>query len=105
MQTYQQPHYQNFKDCTYWPVLGYFNNWNIIQLSHKGKYCGDIDKMHQVALDGISDNMAALVQTGQYDDINTTDTTTMTYYVIKFLSESYTLQEDTMCDGKISNSG
>ena len=29
--------------------------------------------------------MAALVKTGQYGAINTTDTTTIGYYVIKFL--------------------
>ena len=38
-------------------------------------------------------------------DINTTDTTTMGYYVIKPVSESYTLQEEIMCDGKISSAG
>ena len=31
---HQQPLYQPIKDCTYWPVLGSFNNWNILQLSH-----------------------------------------------------------------------
>ena len=31
----QQPHNQPVKNCTYWPVLGYFNNWNNLQLSHK----------------------------------------------------------------------
>ena len=29
----------------------------------------------------------------------------MGYYVIKFMSVYYTLQEETMFDGKISNSG
>ena len=32
--------------------------------------------MHQVVLDGISDNMASLVQSGKYVSINTTDTAT-----------------------------
>ena len=49
--------------------------------------------------------MAALVQTGKYGAINTKDTATMGYYVIKFMSEHYTLQEETMCDGKISTAG
>ena len=33
----QQQLYQPAKDCTYWPILGYYNNCNIIQLSHKAK--------------------------------------------------------------------
>ena len=45
--------------------------------------------------------MAVLVQIGKYGAINTTYTTTMGYYVTKFLSEAYTLQECTTCDGKI----
>ena len=36
--------------------------------------------------------MVILAQTGKYDAINTTDTTIMGYYCIKFFSEAYTLQ-------------
>ena len=49
--------------------------------------------------------MDALLQTDKYGAINTIDTTTMGYYVIKFVSESYTLQEETTCDVIIINSG
>ena len=49
--------------------------------------------------------MDALVQTGNYGDINTTDTDTMGYYVMKFVSGSYTLQEETIYYGKISTDG
>ena len=31
----QQPRYQPVKECTYWPVLGSFNNWNILQLIYR----------------------------------------------------------------------
>ena len=44
--------------CTYWPVLGSFNNWNIIKLSQKSTSYDTFDEIHQVALDGISDNIA-----------------------------------------------
>ena len=36
--------------------------------------------------------MSALLKTAKYAAINTSDTTTMVYYVIKFISEAYTLQ-------------
>ena len=45
----------------------------------------NILKNYQVVVDGISDNMDALVQTGQYGGINITYTTTIAYYVIKLL--------------------
>ena len=49
--------------------------------------------------------MAVLAQTGQYSAINTTYTSIMGYYVIKFMSETYTPQEEIMCDEKISTAG
>ena len=36
--------------------------------------------------------MASLVKSGNYGAINTTDTSKMGDYVIKFVSEAYTLQ-------------
>ena len=84
MPEHKQPCYQNVKDCTYWTVFGYFNNWNVIKLSQKATFSDDIYKIHQVVIDGISDNIAALVQTGQYCAINKKDTTTKGYYVIKY---------------------
>ena len=49
--------------------------------------------------------MATLFQIGKYGAINTTDMTTMGYYMIKLFSESRKLQEDTPCDGKIITYG
>ena len=33
--SYEQDRYKPVTKCTYWPLLGYLNNWNIIQLSQK----------------------------------------------------------------------
>ena len=60
------------------------------------------EEIHQVLLDGISENMALLVQSGKYGAINTTYTAAMVYCVIKFVLEAYTLQYDTKCYGQIS---
>ena len=83
----QQPFYQTIQYFTYWPVLGSFKNWNILRLSHKTTSSEEIDKIHQVVIDVISENMVALVQTDKYGAIHATDTTTMGYYVIKLISE------------------
>ena len=42
--------------------------------------------------------MASLVQSFMYGAINTDYTTTIGFYVIKFLSEEYTLQNNTIID-------
>ena len=49
--------------------------------------------------------MASLVQPGMYGAINTYDITTNLVYVIQFLSEAYTLQNNTTIDGQVISSG
>ena len=49
--------------------------------------------------------MDSLVQSGKYDTIDTTDSTTNGFYVIMFKSEAYTLQDNTTIDGQIITSG
>ena len=68
----KQERYKPVTKCTYWKLLGAFNSWKIIQLSSTSTSSDTFDEMHQVVLDGISDNMASLVESGTYGDINTT---------------------------------
>ena len=51
-----------------------------------------------MVLDGISENMASLCQLGMYGAIDTDDTTKNGFYVIQFLSDAYTLQNNTPID-------
>ena len=81
-------------DCTYWSVLGSYNNWNIINLTPKSTHFEAFDEIHQVVLDGLIDSMASLVQLGKYAVINTSDTTKNGFYVIRFISDAYTLQNN-----------
>ena len=85
MPLHLQPSYQPVKDFTCLPVLVSFNNCNVIPFEYKETSSEYIDKINHVAIDGISENMAALVLTSKYGTINTTDTTIMGYYVIKKL--------------------
>ena len=63
------------------------------------------DEIHQVVFDGISDNMASLVESVKYRSINTTDTTTNVFYVIMFASEAYALQDNKTIDRQIITAG
>ena len=49
--------------------------------------------------------MSSLEQFGKYCDINATDPTTILYYVIKYLSEPYILQEYQTTDGQVIKAG
>ena len=74
-------------------------------MSQKSTSSDTFDEIHQVVLDGISDNMASLVESGKYGAINTTDTSTNGFYVVMFTSGSYTLQKNTTIDGQIITAG
>ena len=97
--------YQPVTNCTYWPVLGSYKNWNIIELTPKSTLFEEFDDIHQVVLDGISDNIASLVQPGMYGAINTYETTKNAFYVIQFISEAYTLKNNTQIYGQAISAG
>ena len=101
----KQARYQPVTNCTYWPVLGSYNNWNIIYLTPKLIPFKAFDEIYNVVLDGISENMTSLVQSGMYGVINTAKNTTNGLYVIKFISETYRLQNNTTIDGQVISAG
>ena len=61
----KQESYKPVTNCTHWPVLGPFIDWNIIQLSQKSTPYDAFYGIHQVVLGGISDNMTFLVESGK----------------------------------------
>ena len=75
--TKKQPRYQPVTNFSYWEVLGSFNNYNIITLAHRSTTSEAFEEIHQVVLDGISDNMDSLDKYDNYGSINTIDTLIM----------------------------
>ena len=94
----KQARYHPITNCTYWPVLVSFKNWNIIQLSQKSTPFEAFEEINQVVLNRRSDNISSLVPSGKYGDIDTYDIITNRNYVI--ISEAYTLQNNTTTDKK-----
>ena len=101
----KQARYQPVTNCTHWPVLGLYNNWNIIELTPKAIPFEAFDEIHKVVLGGISENMAPFVKSGVYGAINTSDNTTNRFYVIQLNSEAYKIQNNTTIDGKVISAG
>ena len=66
-------------------MLGSFNYWNIIRLTNKTTCIEEIDEVHKLFMDGISVNMASLLQTGKYGDTNDTDPTKLWYYIVRYV--------------------
>ena len=72
----KQARYQPVTDCTYWSVISSYKNWNIVHLTPKSTPFEAFEDINQVDIDIIIDNVASLVISGKYGDINTADTTT-----------------------------
>ena len=58
----KQERCQPITNCTYWPVMGSYNNFNFIELSPKSIPFEAFDEIYQVILDIISENVASLVK-------------------------------------------
>ena len=59
----------------------------------------DFEEIHLFFLGRICYNLDFRVQYGNDGDMITTDPTKLVYYVVKCVSEAYTLQEVTTCYG------
>ena len=46
----KQAHYQPFANCTYWPVLGSYKNWNVIELTPKYRHFEAFDEIHKIVI-------------------------------------------------------
>ena len=58
----KQALYQPITNCTYWPIMGSYNNWTIIELTPRSTPFQAFDEIHKDVLDRISENTASLVQ-------------------------------------------
>ena len=84
-------------------MLGYFNNWNIIQFFNKSTTYEDFDEVHKVVLDGISENMSSLDHNVKYIAVDTVDTTFPSYSVARLIPELYTLQVNKIVNKQVIN--
>ena len=63
----KQSRYHNVVYFTYWPVLGTYNSWNIINFTNIIRSKEDFDEIHK--FDGISDNNSSHMKIGNYGAI------------------------------------
>ena len=95
---HQQPCYKPVKYCTFWPVLGSFNHWNIINFHMRQHLLRNLIRFITFYLTESATTCMHWRKFYKYVAINTTDMFTMVYYGIKLLPEAETLQEYTTCE-------
>jgi hypothetical protein len=91
-----QPRYAVNKDWELWPSYEGANDWKIFALMPKTEADKKVvrESLHCV-LNTLVARMSLMMHEGHIGAVGTTDNKAMGYYLIKWLSEPYTLQEDT----------
>ena len=91
-----QPRYTQNKECVMWPSYEDANDWKVCALipkteADKKEVCESI----LCVLNPHIARMSLIMCEGEVGAVGTTDEAVMGYYLIKWLSEPYTLQTDT----------
>ncbi len=91
-----QPRYAVNKDCKLWPSYEGANNWKIVALMPKTEADKKVvrESIHCI-LNALVACMSLMMREGHIGAVGTTDKKAMGYYLVKWLSEPYTLQKDT----------
>ena len=91
-----QPRYARNKMCERWPSYEGANDWKICQLMPKTAAAakGSRESMERV-LTAMVARISLMIKEGEIAAFGTTDAETLGYYLVKWLSEPYTLQERT----------
>ena len=91
-----QPRYARNEMCDLWPSYEGANDWRICQLAPKTKEDerGARDS-NKCILNAMEVRISLMIREGEDGAVATTDEAAMGYYIVKWLSEPYSLQEDT----------
>ena len=91
----QPPRFAQNKDCTWWPIFEGLNDWRIVTCVPKGDSTKAADRAaRKGVLASQTEQMAAAIAIGAYGAFATDDPDTPGYYIVRWGSAPYTLQED-----------
>jgi hypothetical protein len=91
-----QPRYMVNKNCKLWPSYEGANDWKIVALVPKTEADKKVVRESlRCILNALVACMSLMMRDGHVGAVGTTDEAVMGYYLVKWLSEPYTLQEDT----------
>jgi len=101
-----QARYAPVRNCKYHGILGDYNNW-IIMSFKKSSDCSeeDIENLHNDLLEHIGTNMGLCIKDYSFGAVNTTDSRTEGFYIVRFTSAPYTLQEDEFDSNELLSAG
>ena len=102
----EQPRYAPVLNCKYYKILGKYNDWIIIPFNATEDIGeDDLIEIQESIIQGIVDNMSAMVRENNFGAVNTNDPKANGFYIVKFTSLPYTLQENIEVDNDLIKEG
>jgi hypothetical protein len=94
-----QPRYAPRPDCDWAPIFQGLNDWLIVDLVPTAKSDEEeIELAYTTVLKGIATIMSESIKIGEYGAFNTDDEAADGYYLVRWASDPYSLQEDVFLD-------
>jgi hypothetical protein len=92
----EQDRYLSSLTCSMSPIFEGLNNWQIVQLvKTKDTTCEDMEDAQRLVLDGVATRFSESVREDGFGAFITDDPDSDGYYVVQWMGDPYTLQEDT----------
>ena len=94
-----QPRYGINELCLYYRNFKGYNNWRVVNLITTNIATEDEEKIYNTILHGIEARMNERILIGTFGAMRTDDEATQGYYLVKWITEPYTIQEDILMKG------
>ena len=94
-----QPRYGINERCLYYRNFKDYNNWRVVNLITTNIATEDEEKIYNTILHGIEARMNERILIGTFGAMRTDDEATQGYYLVKWITEPYTIQEDILMKG------
>ena len=96
----EHPRYWRVDNVVYVSNIGSFNEWKPVTFDNSSTTEEEFDDINQVIIDGISYKIWSFVTRGYFGTVSNDNTKKDGYYMLKFTSNNYTIQEDVILYGR-----
>ena len=83
----------------YWRNVTGYNNRRVVDLDTTNVTYVEVEKVYEIILHGIEARMNEQILTGTFDVMITNNEATQGYYLVEWLTEPYSVQENTIMKG------
>ena len=94
-----QPRYGINERCLYYRNFKGYNNWRVTNLATKSIATENEEAIYEIMLHGIEARMNERILIENFGAMRTDDEATQGYYLVKWITKPYTVQEDIIMKG------